>query len=153
MPRYIDADALWKKISNLYHFKDKRGVVAYVNRCINNAPTADAKTIISSSWISVKDKLPETGVYVLAVCKVSTIGGGEGYYICDAFYTSKFSHFARNWDDMECDYNEENDEYYFPEGWWEVIRNWDNYSCVAIEDEVVYWMPLPEPPKEVRDDE
>lgn len=108
-----------------------------------------------NGWISVKDRMPEAGVHVLVACKVRIIGGGAKLYVCDAFHTSKFSFIAvsAEYDDIDCDYNEETDEYYYPEGWWEVIKNWDDYGCVAIQDEVIYWMPLPEPPKGVQDDE
>ena len=62
--------------------------------------------------------------------------------------TEKYSTPTQFYEDIDADYDEETDEYYFPEGWWEVIKNWDEYSCVAIEDTVTHWMPLPEPPKE-----
>lgn len=95
-------------------------------------------------WISVEERLPESGVHVLLACK--TRGGNE--YVCDGFHTEKFSQPTEFYEDIDADYSEETDEYYFPEGWWEVIKNWDDYSCVAIEDTITHWMPLPQPPKE-----
>lgn len=94
-------------------------------------------------WIPVTERLPENDVHVLLSCKC-----GAGAYVCDGFYTEKFSTPTQFYEDIDADYDEETDEYYFPEGWWEVIKNWDDYSCVAIEDAVTHWMPLPEPPKE-----
>ena len=95
-------------------------------------------------WIPVTERLPESGVHVLLACK--TWGGNK--YVCDGFHTEKFSQPTEFYEDIDADYSEETDEYYFPEGWWEVIKNWDDYSCVAIEDTVTHWMPLPDPPKE-----
>jgi hypothetical protein len=43
-------------------------------------------------------------------------------------------------------YCEENDTYYWPEGWWEQIDNWPDYSQVMINHEVSHWMPMPEGP-------
>ena len=94
-------------------------------------------------WIPVTERLPKSGVHVLLACKC-----GGSSYVCDGFHTEKFSLEIAVWEDIEADYNEGTDEYYFPEGWWEVIKNWDDYSSVAIEDEVTHWMPLPDPPKE-----
>lgn len=100
------------------------------------------------SWISVKDRLPENGKNVLAACKVKLANGKSRYYICDAFYAHKYSVTCSVYSDLDADYSEETDEYYFPEGWWEYIHNWDEYSSVAIDDFVTHWMPLPETPKE-----
>ena len=41
------------------------------------------------------------------------------------------------------EYSEEKDEYYTPEGWYEVIDNWDDYSHVAVHCAPVKWMPIP----------
>ncbi len=52
-------------------------------------------------------------------------------------------------DDMALIYDESEDEYYVPEGWFERIENWDDYTDIAVGDYIVtHWMPLPEPPKE-----
>ena len=94
-------------------------------------------------WIPVTVRLPENDVPVLLSCKC-----GAGAYICDGFHTEKYSTPIPFYADIDADYNEEADEYYFPEGWWEIIKNWDDHSCVAIEDTITHWMPLPQPPKD-----
>ena len=96
-------------------------------------------------WIPVTERLPENDVHVLLSCNC-----GAGAYVCDGFRTEKYSTPTQFYEDIDADYDEETDEYYFPEGWWEVIKNWDDYSCVAIDDKVTHWMPLPQPPKEER---
>ena len=108
---------------------------------INRIPTA-------SPWHRVEDGLPESGTHVLACCEVRGIYGYKSHYVCDAFHTDNKSIPCSYNDDIDSEYDEETDEYYFPVGWWEVIKNWDDYSCVAINDFVTHWMPLPEPPKE-----
>lgn len=99
-------------------------------------------------WISVEGRLPESGTHVLVCCRVKWLGGGGYSYVCDAFHSDPKTITCSYNDDIDMEYDEEKDEYYFPEGWWEVIKNWDEYSCVAIADFVTHWMPLPEPPKE-----
>lgn len=101
-------------------------------------------------WISVTEALPESGVHVLACCRVKWLGGGGRSYVCDAFYSAPKTEVCSYNDDIDAEYDEETDEYYMPEGWWEVIKNWDEYSCVAIADFVTHWMPLPTPEEEKR---
>lgn len=99
-------------------------------------------------WISVEDRLPESGTHVLVCCRVKWLGGGGHSYVCDAFHSDPKTIPCSYNDDIDMEYDEEKDEYYFPEGWWEVIKNWDEYSCVAIADFVTHWMPLPPSPVE-----
>lgn len=104
-----------------------------------------------AEWISVKDKLPESGVNVLLCCEYKKYGGGIGKYICDGYYAAARSIECSGLpDECACEYSEEDDEYYLFEGWYEVIKNWYEYSSVAIEDgdTVTHWMPLPAPPEE-----
>ena len=102
----------------------------------------------ASPWHRVEDGLPKSGTHVLVCCEVRGICGYRGRYVCDAFHADAKSIPCSYNDDIDSEYDEETDEYYFPVGWWEVIKNWDDYSCVAISDFVTHWMHLPEPPKE-----
>lgn len=105
----------------------------------------DFPEIAVGGWISVKDRLPESG---LASCQIRLMSGKHKYYVCEAMYTAPKTVSAGGYDDFDADYDEETDTYYYPEGWWEKIHNWDEYSNVAIADFVTHWMPLPEPQKE-----
>lgn len=107
---------------------------------------ADAPT--ASPWHRVEDGLPESGTHVLVFCEIRGIGGYRGHYVCDAYHADPKTIKCGYEDDVDGEYDEETDEYYLPEGWWEVIKNWEDYSSIAISDFVTHWMPLPEPPKE-----
>ena len=100
-------------------------------------------------WISVKDRLPENGAHVLLCCEMRRYGGEiAGKYVCDGYYAEANKIIAGGFpDECDCEYSEEDDEYYLCEGWYEVIKNWDDYNSVAVEDFVTHWMPLPDPPK------
>ena len=104
----------------------------------------------TGGWISVKDRLPESGKHVLVTCEIRSMYGYKKQYVCEAFHAEKHSLPEGKYpEDTDCyDYSEEDDEYYLKEGWYEVIHNWDDYGSVVIGDFVTHWMPLPEPPKE-----
>lgn len=100
-------------------------------------------------WISVEDRLPESGIHCLLCCDIKRYDGTHRQYVCDGYYAAKYTEECSNVDDdVATEYNEEDDEYYLCEGWYEVINNWDDYSSVAIDDFVTHWMPLPSPPTE-----
>ena len=100
-------------------------------------------------WISVDDRLPESGVHVLICCEMHRYGGEiAGKYVCDGYYAEANKIIAGGFpDECNCEYSEEDDEYYLCEGWYEVIKNWDDYNSVAVEDFVTHWMPMPELPR------
>ena len=54
-----------------------------------------------------------------------------------------------NWTDIDFDYDEETDTYLVPKGWWEYRHfNPDEVYNNKVDEDVVAWMPLPEPYKE-----
>ena len=100
-------------------------------------------------WISVDDRLPESGVHVLICCEIRRYNGGiAGKYVCDGYYAGANKIVAGGFpDECNCEYSEEDDEYYLCEGWYEIIKNWGDYKSVSVEDFVTHWMPMPQPPK------
>ena len=95
-------------------------------------------------WIPVSNVKPESGKHVLLCCEVRPSGKR---YVCDGYYAGSKSITSGYSDDWDCEYDEETDEHYLPEGYYEVIKNWDDYSSIVIDDFVTHWKPLPEPPK------
>ena len=100
-------------------------------------------------WIPVEDELPESGAHVLICCEMRRYGGEiAGKYVCDGYYAEANKIIAGGFpDECNCEYSEEDDEYYLCEGWYEVVKNWDDFNSVAVEDFVTHWMPMPNPPK------
>ena len=92
-------------------------------------------------WIPCSERLPEDTAIVTVETKMF-----KHKYVCEAEWVPRWSKKAEydNWEDCS-EYNEDEDEYYVLEGWYERVHNWDEYSFVGIEDEVIAWMPLPEP--------
>jgi len=66
-----------------------------------------------------------------------------------AFYAPKLTIETNNDDCSDWhEYDEANDRYCLPEGWYECIENWDDYSSVHMSGvDPTHWMPLPPPPK------
>ena len=87
-------------------------------------------------WISVGERLPESGKFVLAnVEKISLP--------IRAFYTAPNS-VEGNCEDEISIFDEEADCYWLPAGWYET----NEYEEVSwfVHGKVTHWMPLPEPP-------
>lgn len=80
-----------------------------------------------AEWISVKDRLPEKGHYLV----VKDVWGNKIIGVCS---------YANNLEKI--------DEYDFygknHGGWYDYDGEYGYFEC----DNVTYWMPLPEPPKE-----
>lgn len=107
---------------------------------------------VEQRWILVSERLPkaEEEVLVTAICRYTD--GGCRYIVIPALYEDgKMSECKSkwNWEDIDGEWDEENDCLIIPEGWWE-NRTYNpdcTYNC-AVDDEVVAWMPLPEPYRE-----
>ena len=131
------------------HFCDQCGINKDSKYTENLASYLIANGVTVQEWISVNDRLPENGVHVLICCEMRRYGGEiAGKYVCDGYYAEANKIIAGGFpDECNCEYSEEDDEYYLCEGWYEVVKNWDDFNSVAVEDFVTHWMPLPQPPK------
>lgn len=108
--------------------------------------------ITVQEWISVKDRLPENEQDVIICVERRHYSNPNRFIriVAKAFYTDgkhSTEHTAYVWDNdcIDMEYDEENDVYLIPEGWWESIEYGEEFS--AVSDFVTHWMPLPEPPK------
>ncbi len=90
---------------------------------------------LCSTWIKPSDKMPESGIPVLADV-------GKKYPV-RADWVAKFSEESGCDYDGDCDYNESNDTYYIASGWYEWCHYYDETKWF-VNDEVLAWMPLPE---------
>ena len=102
-------------------------------------------------WIPVSEKLPDPETEVIVLAKRKFKGGDFRHIITTAIYedgTVLENDSIWHWYDLDGEWNEEEDCYIIPEGWWEYRHyNMDEVYDNAIDDEVVAWQPLPEPYK------
>lgn len=94
-------------------------------------------------WIPVSERLPKVEEEVFVqMCRNGHIIATTAIYE-DGKMSTEDS--IWNWYDLEFDYDEENDVYLIPEGWWEYRHyNPDDVYNNIIDDIVVAWQPLPE---------
>ena len=96
-----------------------------------------------SDWTNSADHTPEHGKKVLAFYRNAQ---GHGRVIV-GMYVGRFeSEPSVYGGDDNSEYNDADDTFYIPEGWYECIENWDAYSSVAVQHEVTHWRPLQESP-------
>lgn len=95
-----------------------------------------------SPWIPVTERLPKCEEEVYIQTK-------NGTMTTAAYEDGKIPEEKSKWrwdDDVDFDYDEESDTYLVPEGWWEYRHfNPDEVYNNVVDEEVVAWMPLPEP--------
>lgn len=121
MPRYIDANELYKKIFPLDVVDKRRYSInaKAVAEAIVDMPTADV--VPRAEWISVEERLPEPNEECLVSARVGdrvVIDLGEIVRYYDG-RTNKYGYT------------------------WMITNDWDEgEGC-----EITHWMPLPEPPQ------
>ena len=110
---------------------------------------------MEQGWIPVVEQLPpvETEVYVTARRKYR-----DGTYreiVTTAMYedgTVLENDSCWYWNEINGEWDEENDCYIIPEGWWENRHyNPDDVYNNAVDDEVIAWRSMPEPYRESED--
>lgn len=102
-------------------------------------------------WIPVSEKLPNPETEVLILAKRKMIGSEKFYYIVStALYedgTIRENDSCWLWTELDGKWDEEEDCYIIPEGWWEYRHyNPDEVYNNCVDDEVIAWKPLPHYP-------
>lgn len=148
MPRYVDLDKLPR--IGLWRDPEDHGAMVELRDVIQALRQAEAQTgeVVPIKWIDVCDRLPEPETDVLICAERKYLGGGFHQVITIAMYengTTKEKDSCYIWDDLDefGIYDEEEDCYRIPEGWWECHQFSDCYDN-KIDDKVTHWMPLPE---------
>jgi len=97
-----------------------------------------------NGWIPVDERMPKAEEEVL-VC----IKGYRTDIITSAIYEDgevRENESVWNWQDIDGEWDEDEDCYIIPEGWWEYRHfNPDDIYNNVIDREVTAWMPLPDP--------
>lgn len=116
---------------------DFPAVAAYLTRA---AELLERQVVVP---VAASERLPEPSTKVLAHY-VNDLG--KGRTICAIWVPAKTRSDEGGHDDFT-EYDEEDDKFYWPEGWYEAIENWDEFGYVKVyEGEVDYWQPLPKRP-------
>lgn len=87
----------------------------------------------------------ETAPSGLAILVFYKNSSGYGRII-KAKYVPKFTWESETDCEMDTEYNEETDTFYYPSGWYEMIDNWDDYTCCVVEHQPELWQHLPRMP-------
>lgn len=101
-------------------------------------------------WIPCSERLPDNRVDVLICYRAwQQYAKRYVYSIVNGWYARKHSvneNVFLEWEG-DCDYKEDEDEFYIQEGWYEFTTqgNGDLMNWYIGDAEVVAWMPLPEP--------
>jgi hypothetical protein len=95
----------------------------------------------AQAWVSTAERLPEHSVPVLAYFR-NYYGMGR---VVRATYARPWTLEVEQGAEWEgCDYDDVEDQYYCPEGWYE--ENDGSEALMRVGGEVTHWQPLPAPP-------
>lgn len=128
------------------------------DKCIRRSAVKYTLSMLPSAqpeqrWIPCSERLPDNRVDVLICYRVrQQYAKRYVYSIVNGWYARKHSvneNVFSEWED-DCDYKEDEDEFYIQEGWYEFTTqgNGDLMNWYIGDAEVVAWMPLPEPYRE-----
>lgn len=138
-------DVLREKLKEIeYHDKHRKTV--YLGDVFQNIYQVEKE--YNNGWIPCSVEMPPVETEVWIVAKRKWRDGTFKYATTTAMYedgTVLENDSCWRWEDIEGKWDEENDCYIIPEGWWESKHyNPDGEFNYAVDDEVIAWQPLPE---------
>lgn len=99
-------------------------------------------------WIPVAEQMPPVETEVLITARRRYTSGTYMEIVTTAMYedgTVLENDSCWNWIEIDGKWDEENECYIIPEGWWENRHyNPDDVYGNLVDDKVIAWMPLPE---------
>ena len=109
-----------------------------------------------NQWIPCEERMPKPEEEVLIMANRKYTGGKIIPIITTAIYedgTILENDSIWYWEDIDGEYDEEEDCYIIPEGWFEYRHyNPDEVYNNAVDDKVIAWMPLPDPYRKAVED-
>ena len=103
----------------------------------------------NNGWIPCSVAMPPVETEVFIVAKRKYRGGEVRYITTTAMHedgTVLENDSCWRWEYIDGEWDEENDCYIIPEGWWENRHyNPDEVYNNTVDDEVIAWQPLPQP--------
>lgn len=138
-PRYDEYRSCFLNGVNCKQYTDQKIIDSVLRPYLNKN---------NNGWIKCGDNMPLPETEVLIVAKRKFRGGDFRYIITSAMYedgTIRENDSCWNWYDIEGEWDEEEDCYIIPEGWWENKHyNLDECYNNQVDDEVIAWQYLPE---------
>jgi hypothetical protein len=89
----------------------------------------------------VSEQMPEPGIKVIAHY-LNDLGNGRTIM---AEWVPAKSRKDDNDEDF-AEYDEDDEEFYWPEGWYEVVENSSDYCALLVDKKITHWRPLPASP-------
>ena len=115
----------------------------------NNAVKWNMALLNNGGWIPCSERLPKVETEVLIYARRKYTGGHFKDIITTAMYedgTVRENDSCWRWEEIEGEWDEEEDCYIIPEGWWEnKHHNPDGELNYAVDDKVLAWRELPQP--------
>ena len=125
----------------------------HVTTCYLQSPceyqNEDIRVDENDGWIPCSERLPKVETEVLIYARRKYTGGHFKDIITTAMYedgTVRENDSCWRWEEIEGEWDEEEDCYIIPEGWWENKHyNPDGELNYAVDDKILAWRELPQP--------